>query len=138
IVCDHGIETCQPAWSAAVCWCAGNSARPRRNGDHDSLNAAWCFVRAGSKKTKRRRGIAGLRLVNFYVANRKQINRTARQSESECRQRWGGGGRRSERQIKLEIATRYFGQGGEQSRVTGAGGRSEERRVGRGGGGGWG
>ena len=29
------------------------------------------LVRAGSKKTKRRRGIAGLRLVKFYVANRK-------------------------------------------------------------------
>src|SRR5437868_3858006 len=72
-------------------------------------------------------GIAGLSIVQFNVSNRKQINLTAGQSESECRQRWSGGGGRSERQIKLEIATRYFGQGGEQSRLTGAGGRNAER-----------
>ena len=45
-----GLRAGQPARSAALCWCAGNSARARWNGDRDSLNAAWCFVRAGSKK----------------------------------------------------------------------------------------
>src|SRR5438034_278470 len=34
---------------------------------------------------------------------------------------------KDEGQIKLEIATRYFGQGGEQSRLTGAGGGNAER-----------
>src|SRR5882724_6602793 len=124
---DHGIETREPSGSAALCRCAGNSARARRNGSGDSLHPAGRLVRARSEKTKCRRRAAGLRLVKFYVANRKQINRAAGQSESECRQRWSRGGGRAERQIKLEIATRYFGQGGEQSRLTGAGGGNAER-----------
>src|SRR5204863_9483013 len=48
-------------------------------------------------------------------------------SEGERRQRWGGGGGRPERQINLEIAARYLGQGREQSRFAGAGGRNAKR-----------
>src|SRR5207302_11342637 len=44
-------------------------------------------------------------------------------------QRWGGGGGRPERQIKLEIAARYFGQGREQSRLAGAGGGNAKREC---------
>src|SRR6266403_4871624 len=81
----------------------------------------------GKRKNKTWAGNCWPTSGKFYVANRKQINRTAGQSESECRQRWGGRGGRPERQIKLEIASRYFGQGGEQSRLTGAGGGNAER-----------
>src|SRR5207248_5632231 len=127
IVRHHGIEAREPARSAPLCGGAGNSACPGRNGHCDPLHPAWCLIRARSEKTKHRWGIAGLRLVNFYVANRKQINCAAGQSEGERRQRWGGGGGRPERQIKLEIAARYFGQGREQSRLAGAGGGNAKR-----------
>src|SRR5437867_12466241 len=106
---DHGIETREPPRSAALCRCPGNPARARRNGSGDSLHPAGRLVRARSEKTKCRRRAAGLRLVSFYVANRKQINRTAGQSESECRQRWRRGGGRHERQTELEIAAKYLG-----------------------------
>src|SRR5207247_10157170 len=85
------------------------------------------FGKAGNRQRESRGGYAGLHLVKLSVEKQKKINRTAGQSESERRQRWSGGGGRPERQIKLEIATRYFGQGGEQSRLTGAGGGNAER-----------
>src|SRR6266550_6120467 len=85
------------------------------------------FCPGGKQKSKTSAANCWPTSGKFYVANRKQSNRTAGQSESECRQRWGGRGGRPERQIKLEIASRYFGQGGEQSRLTGAGGGNAER-----------
>src|SRR5882762_2936341 len=81
----------------------------------------------GKRKNKTLAGNCWPTSGKFYVANRKQSNRTAGQSESECGQRRGGGGGRPERQIKLEIAARYFGQGGEQPCLTVAGGGNAER-----------